>query len=93
MGQVVYIQEQRYLLYLRQYLSLIGFIWITYSLKSSTSKRKSKNTFAEKIKLTFVKKTQVSYKMQGLSNHSTRLVKIVKLNTESSQRTVIVNIR
>ena len=40
MGQVVCIKEQSYLIYLRQYLSLIGFIWITYNLKSPTSKRK-----------------------------------------------------
>ena len=34
---------------MRQYLSLIGIIWITYNLKSSTSKRKNKNAFAENI--------------------------------------------
>ena len=63
----MYIQEKSYLIYLRQYLSLFGFNCITYSLKSSTSKRKSKNAFAENIKLIFVKKMQGFYKMQGHS--------------------------
>ena len=36
-------------------------------LISSTRKRKGENAFAEKIKLTFVKKTQVSYKTQSFS--------------------------
>ena len=48
-------------------MPLIGIIWITYSLKSHTSKRKGQGVFTENNKLTFIKKMQVSYKMQGLS--------------------------
>ena len=48
-------------------MDCIEFTWITHSFKSHTSKRKSKNTFVEKIKLTFIRKTQGTYKMQGLS--------------------------
>ena len=53
MGQAVYIQEYSYLIFLRHYLSLFGFNWIIYSLKSHTSKRKSKNAFTENIKINF----------------------------------------
>ena len=48
-------------------MSLNGFIWITYDLKSSTGKRKSKNAFTENIYIRFYKKMQGAYKMQGLS--------------------------
>ena len=47
MGQVVCIEKYSYLIYLRQYLSLIGIIWITYNLKFST--RKNNIAFAEII--------------------------------------------
>ena len=41
---------------------------MTYSFKSSTSKRKNNEAFAEKIWKAFIKKTQGAHKTQGLSN-------------------------
>ena len=67
-----------------QFLEWIEYIWITYSFKSHTSKRKSKYAFAAKIKLTFIKKTQGVYKIQGLSHgiHDQGEITLAKIYAE-----------